>query len=259
MRNNNGTNKFVILLIVLVALVGSGIAYRKFFLPDAQKPMDTGVVREITVRIPKNTWTFDPESIDANRGDTLKMTFVNEDDYDHGVGIDAYGVSQRIPARTTLAIAPFVVTKGGDFQFYCSVSCSEGVAESGTHKDEHRGHFDQIGVLHVREAGSGSETPVAKPTLPTIHIPAGIVRAQETFAQEQGISADLVKTVYKGSKVWMDSCLDLPKASSSAMCTKTNTPGYEIVLRVNGKDSGFRINDDGSLMRSVPVLSINPK
>jgi plastocyanin len=157
-------NKYIILLIVLVALIGSGIVYRVFLLPDSMKPVDTGVVKEVTVTIPKNSWSFVPETIDANLGDTLKLTFVNEDDYDHGVGIDAYGVSQRIPARATLQIPPFVVTKAGNFQFYCSVSCSEGIAENGPYKGEQRSHFDQIGTICVHRTPGDFECMNKAPT-----------------------------------------------------------------------------------------------
>lgn len=138
-------------MIVLILLVVGGIGYRAFLLPDSMKPVDTGIVKEITVIIEKNTWSFDPDTIDVDLGDTLKMTFINQDDYDHGVGIDAYGVSQRIPAHATLAVPPFVVTKSGDYQFYCSVSCGEGVAMSGKYAGQKRTHFDQIGTICVHE------------------------------------------------------------------------------------------------------------
>lgn len=138
-------------MLVLVALIAGGIGYRAFLLPDSMKPVDTGVVKEVTVKILKNSWSFDPETIDATLGDTLKMKFVNEDDYDHGVGIDAYGVSQRIPARATLDVPPFVVTKPGDFQFYCSVSCGEGIVASGKYAGAKRTHFDQIGTICVHK------------------------------------------------------------------------------------------------------------
>lgn len=144
-------NKYLSLLLVLVALIGSGIVYRVFFLPDSQKPVNTGAVKEFTVTILKNSWSFSPEVIDVDLGDTLKLKFVNEDDYDHGVGIDSYGVSQRIPARATLDVPPFVVTKAGDFQFYCSVSCGEGIAQGGIHKGTSRTHFDQIGTICVHK------------------------------------------------------------------------------------------------------------
>jgi plastocyanin len=144
-------NKYLILIIVLIALIGAGVGYRAFLLPASSRPVDTGIVREVTVVIQKDSWSFAPEVIDANLGDTLKIKFINEDDYDHGVGIDAYGVSQRIPARATLDVPPFVVTKPGDFQFYCSVSCGEGMAMSGMHKGDKRTHFDQIGTICVHE------------------------------------------------------------------------------------------------------------
>ncbi len=160
-------NKYVTLMLVLIALVASGVAYRAFFIPDSQKPVDTGSTKEITITILKNSWVFEPEDIYATRGDTLKLKFVNEDDYDHGVGIDAYGVSQRIPARATLDVPPFVVTKAGEFQFYCSVSCNQGIAEKGKYKGQQRSHFDQIGVLHVAEIGVPHKTPTEQVKLNT--------------------------------------------------------------------------------------------
>ena len=161
-------NKYLILLIVLVGLVGLGVVYRVFLLPDSQKPVNTGIVREATVRILKNSWSFEPETIDADLGDTLKMRFINEDDYDHGLGIDAYGVSQRIPARSTLDIPPFVVSKAGDFQFYCSVSCGEGVAEKGAYKGAKRTHFDQIGTICVHKIPGDRVCMNSGPTAETL-------------------------------------------------------------------------------------------
>lgn len=150
-------NKYLILLIVIVVLIASGVGYRKFLLPESQRPVSTGRTLSVTVTIPKNSWTFLPETIDADLGDTLILTFVNEDDYDHGVGIDSYGVSQRIPARKTLVVTPFVVTKAGDFQFYCSVSCGQGIAASGPHQGKMRSHFDQIGTICVHKVPGDRE------------------------------------------------------------------------------------------------------
>ena len=161
-------NKYLILIIALVLLIAMGVGYRTFLLPDSQKPVNTGHVKEVTVLIQKDSWSFDPEVIDADLGDTLKLKFVNEDDYDHGVGIDAYGVSQRIPARSTLDVPPFVVTKSGDFQFYCSVSCGEGISLSGLHKGVKRGHFDQIGTICVHKTPGDRVCLNAGPTAETL-------------------------------------------------------------------------------------------
>ena len=159
-------NKYLTLTIVLVALIASGVIYRQFLLPESQRPVDTGMVKNITVIIQKDSWSFEPEVIDVDLGDTVKMKFVNEDDYDHGVGIDAYGVSQRIPAHATLDVPAFLASKEGDYQFYCSVSCGEGIALSGLHKGQKRGHFDQIGTICVHKTPGDRVCQNSAPTAP---------------------------------------------------------------------------------------------
>jgi len=79
------------------------------------------------------------------------MTLVNEDSYDHGIGIDAFGVSQRMPANSVIKVE-FVVTRAGDFQFFCSVPCGEGHVDG-----EKRTHFDMIGTMHVRSIISDTQ------------------------------------------------------------------------------------------------------
>ncbi len=148
-------NKYLILLIVLVVFVAGGVGYR--IINDTGGAKATGEIKEITIRLPKNTWSFEPEEVVVKKGDTVKLIFINEDEYDHGVGIDAYGVSQRIPARSRLEVPPFVATKAGTFTFLCSVSCGDssmlpgGVVAEGTYAGKVRGHFDQTGTFKVIE------------------------------------------------------------------------------------------------------------
>ena len=138
-------NKYLIMLVAAVVLVGGGIAYKTFLLSDEDKPVSTGVVKEVTVRAIRDAWKFEPEDIEINRGDKIVMHLVNEDDYDHGVGIDAYGVSQRMPANETITIE-FVATQAGEFPFYCSVPCGEG-----EYGGSHRTHFDMVGKIKVKD------------------------------------------------------------------------------------------------------------
>ena len=137
-------NKFFIIGIVIVLLIGGGIVWRTFFLAEEAKPLETGVVKEFTVIAKKDQWRFEPEVIEVEQGDRIIMTIVNEDAYDHGVGIDAFGISQRIPANSTIKVE-FVATQQGDFPFYCSVPCGEGHVDG-----VKRTHFDMIGTLHVK-------------------------------------------------------------------------------------------------------------
>lgn len=124
-------------------LVG-GIGYRTFLLPESSKPEVTGEVREITVVANKNHWAFNPDVIEANRGDKIVLTLINEDDYDHGFAIDAFGIAQRMPAKQTITVE-FIVTQEGQFPFYCSVPCGEGIVDG-----EKRTHFDMLGKIQVR-------------------------------------------------------------------------------------------------------------
>ena len=137
-------NKYVALIIVAVVLIGAGIGYRAFLLPQSSVPVTTGKTREITIIARKDKWIFEPETIDVDRGDKLVLTVVNEDNYDHGIAIDAFGVSQRMPANGTIKVE-FVVTQEGDFPFYCSVPCGDGVVDG-----KPRGHFDMVGKIHVK-------------------------------------------------------------------------------------------------------------
>jgi len=137
-------NKYIYIFIILVIVVGLGIGYKKFIKSDSSQPVTTGKVREVTITTKKDEWKFVPDTIEADQGDLIKLTVINEDEYDHGIAIDAFGVSQRIPAKGTIKIN-FVVTQPGDFPFYCSVPCGEGEVEG-----KPRGHFDQVGKIHVR-------------------------------------------------------------------------------------------------------------
>lgn len=143
-KSSGGVNKYVILVAVLALIIISGAVYRAFFLPEAEKPVVTGIERFIDVVVHEDTWAFTPEFLEVDQGDKLIMNIVNKDDYDHGFAIDAFGISQRMPALSTIRI-DFIVTKAGDFPYYCSVSCGSGVIDG-----EKRGHFDQIGRLHVK-------------------------------------------------------------------------------------------------------------
>lgn len=138
-------NKYFIIAIVAAVIIVGGIAYKQFLLPEDSVPVVTGEVKHITIVAKKNEWRFEPETIEINRGDKVIATVVNEDDYDHGLAIDAFGVSQRMPALSTITVE-FTATQAGDFPFYCSVPCGEGEVDGVT-----RTHFDMIGKIQVKD------------------------------------------------------------------------------------------------------------
>ncbi len=144
-------NKYFLILFVLILIIGGGVFYRIFLLSEEAAPYVSGNTREITIVARKNHWSFEPEIIEIDRGDKVIATIINEDIYDHGIAIDAFGISQRMPARSTIKVE-FIATQEGDFPFYCSVPCGEGVVDG-----EKRGHFDMIGKMHVRSIISSTQ------------------------------------------------------------------------------------------------------
>lgn len=151
-------NKYIIIGIVLVAIVGAGVIFSAKTDTD-NCSADMGADKEITVISRKLEWTFDPEAITVEKCDKVHLKVINEDNFDHGVAIDALGISQRLPANGTIDIN-FVASKTGEFPFYCSVSCSDskstgnlpdGKVQTGPHQGTERGHFEHIGKFIVTE------------------------------------------------------------------------------------------------------------
>ncbi len=147
-------NKYLILGLVGFLIIAGGIGYKVFLRPASSEPVTTGEVKEFTVTAEKDEWRFTPENIEVNRGDKIIMTVINEDNYDHGIAIDALGVSQRMPANQTIKIE-FVTTQAGDFPFYCSVPCGEGLVGG-----VKRTHFDMIGTIKVRDIVKEDKNPL---------------------------------------------------------------------------------------------------
>jgi nitrosocyanin len=149
-------NKYIILGIVIVALIGGGMIFKGTTDTDnCTSDMGTDVVMTIVSK--KLEWRFEPENITVNKCDRVKLTVVNEDNFDHGVAIDAFGISQRLPANGTINV-DFVASKEGTFPFYCSVSCSDskstgnlpgGTIQTGPYTGQVRGHFEHIGKFIV--------------------------------------------------------------------------------------------------------------
>jgi plastocyanin len=137
-------NKYVSIAIAVVLILAGGMVYKKYFQKKVDAPLTTGVVREFIITSEKNKWNFVPENIEVNRGDKVVITVVNKDDYDHGIAIDAFGISQRMPANSSIKFE-FVATQAGEFAYYCSVPCGEGVVDGAK-----RTHFSMQGKIFVK-------------------------------------------------------------------------------------------------------------
>lgn len=119
-------NKFAIIAIVAVVLIAGGVVYQNYFRPaDVAQIPASGNIAEVSIRVLENKWKWDPDIITVKAGDTVKLKIFNEDSYDHGFALEAFGINKRMfPKQET--VIEFVASKKGDFNFYCSVPCGEG-------------------------------------------------------------------------------------------------------------------------------------
>ena len=131
-------NKFAQLLIFAVFLIASGVVYQNYYRPPGIGPIKaSGRVIEIEIRAKENRWIWEPADIRVKAGDLVKLHLFNEDTYDHGFAIEAFGINKRLFPRRQTDIE-FIASRTGSFQFYCSVPCGEG-------------HYEQIGSLFLEE------------------------------------------------------------------------------------------------------------
>ena len=131
-------NKFVKLFLFGIVLIATGVIYQNFYRPPSVGPVkETGRVVDIVMRSKESQWRWDPPVVRAKAGDRIRLKVFNEDSYDHGIAVEAFGINKRLfPRRET--IVEFVASRVGEFQFYCSVPCGAG-------------HYQQIGKLIIEE------------------------------------------------------------------------------------------------------------
>lgn len=138
-------HKFLIIAIFLAVVVAFGFYYREFLLPpELQTVPETGNTVEIELRAIKDEWRFDPKEFEVSVGDRVILNIYNEDDYDHGLAIEAFGINKRMPPNSWTRLE-FVANRTGEFPFYCSVSCGSGLVNG-----EKRSHFQMVGEMTVK-------------------------------------------------------------------------------------------------------------
>ncbi|MEM3127220.1 MAG: cupredoxin domain-containing protein, partial [Candidatus Woesearchaeota archaeon] len=86
----------------------------------------TGAPEKKPVRfeIEASQWAFNPNTITVKKGDHVIITLTSKD-VDHGFGISAYEIKEKIPAGRAVDVE-FDADKAGEFPFYCTVYCGTG-------------------------------------------------------------------------------------------------------------------------------------
>ncbi len=112
------SKNFIWLLVFAVFIYGCSHAAQT--LPSSQEQVEpTGNVVEITVE--GGEFWFNPKTIEANKGDTVKITFKNTGRVIHNLVIPSFGVGTRtIPAGSTDSVE-FIATSSGNIRIECTV------------------------------------------------------------------------------------------------------------------------------------------
>ncbi|MEH7383763.1 PQQ-binding-like beta-propeller repeat protein [Bacillus sp. JJ1533] len=88
---------------------------------DTSEPADTEANGNvIEINLTAKNFEFDPQEIKAKVGDTIRFTMSNDSGL-HGIALDEFGMNLKEGETFE-----FVVTKAGEFQYYCSIPCGPG-------------------------------------------------------------------------------------------------------------------------------------
>ena len=139
-----------------------------------------------------------------------------------------------MPAKSTIQIK-FVVTKAGDFPYYCSVSCGSGVVDG-----EERGHFDQIGRLHVRSIISETVDYTA-PTTEELKAQARIAaikKEADRKAVELGYDTNILSITIDDEEksVWKTHVVEMPTQEHEASLQEFGINEFYVVFYANEQD-----------------------
>jgi hypothetical protein len=118
--------------------------------------------------------------------------------------------------------------------------------------------ISMLAVVGLAAGCAGALPPVDLPeTLPALP-PAAALIAQSVLSEALGVSVSEIEILTTEQVDWPDACLGL--SSGGEACAQVITPGWRIVLRIDGQDYEFRTSEDGTLVRPVdPILSPYPE
>jgi hypothetical protein len=80
--------------------------------------------------------------------------------------------------------------------------------------------------------------------------PLVVMEAITQLSQELNVSMEVVEVIELEQVDWPDACLGIPMEGQA--CAQVITPGFRVVLDVNGQQYEFRSNQDGTLLMQVP-------
>ena len=130
-------NKFLILAITALIFV-AGCTYSDSSSNDQTPTQDdaqpnnrevTGEVKEFTIR--ESNFRLDPETITVNKGDTVRITVINNEGM-HNLFIEGYDERTSTVSAGNTEIIEFVADEAGTFDMWCEVGSHRSSGMEGT-------------------------------------------------------------------------------------------------------------------------------
>lgn len=123
---------WVLVYVVLAAIIYGGVYYFNRINRGASGSTNnnsqsnqgslvgvTGVTKEITVT--GRDFSFDPSTITVNKGDTVRITFINEGTFPHNFAISVLGVGTKTIQPGQRDVITFTADQVGQYKFMCTV------------------------------------------------------------------------------------------------------------------------------------------
>jgi hypothetical protein len=102
-------------------------------------------------------------------------------------------------------------------------------------------------VLFVSACSSATPS-VDLPELPDTNLPPeAALEAQAFLSEALNVAQESIEFVDVEQVDWPDACLGLPEADEA--CAQVITPGWRVVVSVEGQQYELRTNEDGSIIR----------
>ena len=121
--------KKIITILGIMAFVVLGAAVYYNYTIKSALGSTNSQAKEFTIT--GKSFSFTPNSMKVNQGDTVKITFINEEGF-HDFVLDEFQVRTKQIQKGQQETVQFIADKAGSFEFYCSVGTHRQMGMKGT-------------------------------------------------------------------------------------------------------------------------------
>jgi hypothetical protein len=106
-----------------------------------------------------------------------------------------------------------------------------------------------IGLGLVLAACSPTTLPTEPAVIPPGGAPEAVNEVLQMVSRVEGVPVENIQLVTFEAREWPDGCLGLPEPEE--MCIQVITPGYVVILEINGDQFEYRTDETGSIIRQA--------